>query len=1101
MEGHRADPTPQRREPWPSQSQLFETLPSGIVYHNDRAEIIAANPAAQRILGLTLHELLGLKPMDSRWRVIDDNGSPLSAEARPTMVTLQSGRPVHDTVLGISHPTALETRWINVNTVPVFDEQQILCGVYAVFEDITDRRQLAHQRLLDQSQRNEAQLAGERGRTQVQTFLKQLATRLNLLSDADAIQLAAASALGEFIAANRVGYAEDCQDGETILVARNYCNGLPDMKGRYRYDDYGPELLQAFRAGRAVVRPDIANDASLTAAEKASHAALGLGATVNVPLLHEGHLVAVMFAHSQGARRWTQQDVELIEEVAAMTWSAVLRGRTEGDLRDTQRRLQEALGAAQMAFWEYDELTGRLRGSSTLPNLLGLPDGEELQFNRMLSLIPADQRQQIEGWMAQATSQACTRECRTTIVRPRDGRTAFLQQRLSFQRETPTACAKVTGLAWDVSDSTEADLRFRSLFEQAPLGMALVRLPEGTFLDCNHALADILKRPRADIVGQTWQHFTHPDDLIEDLKAVPPLVQGTLRTYSTEKRYRRRDGSYVWVRLVVSTAHMPITGQSQPCFITTVEDITQRRQMQEQERLIRDQARRLENEHRMRLATSAAHFGFFEVELPSGKTYWSPELREIMGIAHAGGLPPWASDLPFVREILNTPAALSVPSERQFAGPYCFDHVLHVVHNDRDTQWLRVYGQTSETEEEAAPMTQRLYGVAVDITAEQRVLEQLRVSQMSLKIKAEELQLAVEAAGLGTWVWDLRADQLAGSDIGLQHYGLLPGCTLREKEFFALVHPDDRPAVRQEFLKGIRTPRHCEAEFRVTWPDGSEHWIHAAGQSRFNREGVAEYFWGVTRDITEYRQTQQERSRRDEQEQMLKRQVVMQTLQVIAHELHQPLQAVISLNDMTQKALESTRAYTPELGEMLRLSADQSVRAAQVLRELMHELRSWGNDHSRLKSERLDSMLAHVVERAKVDHPGTVFKIRVHRPLPPVRCYDLQTEKVLFNLISNAAEAMAVSGTALPRIDIDVATVQTPDGPQAQVSVRDYGPGISPQNAQRVFDPFFTTKPHGMGLGLAISRSLIQAQGGDLTVLPDCAPGAQFIFTLPFADE
>jgi PAS domain S-box-containing protein len=244
-------------------------------------------------------------------------------------------------------------------------------------------------------------------------------------------------------------------------------------------------------------------------------------------------------------------------------WGAVIRGRAEAELRATQCQLDEALRAAKMGFWEYDELTGHVRGSSTIGAVLGLQDGESLQFNRLLSLMSPTDRLQFEGWMANATLASISREIRTQIVRPRDGREAFVHQRLTFQRAASGGTLRITALAWDVTDSAEADQRFRMLFEQAPLGIVLVQQPEGTILDCNHAFADILRRTRSDVIGKTWQYFTHPDDLAKDLKAVESMLQGTLPGYSAEKRYRRKDGTFVWARLMVSSGRVRVTGTTQ----------------------------------------------------------------------------------------------------------------------------------------------------------------------------------------------------------------------------------------------------------------------------------------------------------------------------------------------------------------------------------------------------------------------------------------------------------------------------------------------------------------------------------------------------------
>ena len=174
-------------------------------------------------------------------------------------------------------------------------------------------------------------------------FLVRLNDRLRPLDDPAQMRLEGARLLGEFTGADRVGYAEDAGDGQTVTVTRHPTAGVPDIEGRHRYDDYGPALLEALRAGRTVVRPDIAQDASLSAAEKAAHATLQLGATVNVPLLKAGKLHAILFVHARAARHWTSGDVALFEDVAERLRADLERARAEAELRATKTWLSAAL--------------------------------------------------------------------------------------------------------------------------------------------------------------------------------------------------------------------------------------------------------------------------------------------------------------------------------------------------------------------------------------------------------------------------------------------------------------------------------------------------------------------------------------------------------------------------------------------------------------------------------------------------------------------------------------------------------------------------------------------------------------------------------------
>ena len=126
---------------------LFETVPQGVVYHDASGAITAANPAAQRILGLSLDQLQGRTPMDPRWHAVREDGSPFPGDQHPAMVALHTGQEVRDVVMGVHVPDRPEHSsqvWILVNAVPLFEDGQ-LHQVYATFEDITERELLARE--------------------------------------------------------------------------------------------------------------------------------------------------------------------------------------------------------------------------------------------------------------------------------------------------------------------------------------------------------------------------------------------------------------------------------------------------------------------------------------------------------------------------------------------------------------------------------------------------------------------------------------------------------------------------------------------------------------------------------------------------------------------------------------------------------------------------------------------------------------------------------------------------------------------------------------------------------------------------------------------
>jgi PAS domain S-box-containing protein len=189
---------------------------------------------------------------------------------------------------------------------------------------------------------------------QQQRFLLRLNDQLKTLHDTVAIQYEAASLVGKYFGADRVGYAEDGGDGKTVHVTTDYTNGVSSLKGTYSYEDYGADLLQALREGRTIIRSDIAADPSFSEEEKAAHATLQLGATVNVPLLRDGALVAIFFMHYRNAHHWTEENISLMQEVAVRTWDAVIRARAEQGLRESEERFRIMADAVPQSMWITD---------------------------------------------------------------------------------------------------------------------------------------------------------------------------------------------------------------------------------------------------------------------------------------------------------------------------------------------------------------------------------------------------------------------------------------------------------------------------------------------------------------------------------------------------------------------------------------------------------------------------------------------------------------------------------------------------------------------------------------------------------------------------
>jgi len=196
--------------------------------------------------------------------------------------------------------------------------------ILACFIDITDRKK-TEEALRRVSQRD--------------AFLVSLADALRPLADVSEIKTTAARLLGQHLRASRVTYAEVTPEGD-VIVERGYADGVPDIPGRYRLDDYGPSLLPEIRAGRNIVVADVANTPGYTEQEKARYVAVQVAANFNVPLLKNGRPVALLAVHQVVPRQWTDEEVLLVEETVERTWATVERARAEQALQTSYKELE-----------------------------------------------------------------------------------------------------------------------------------------------------------------------------------------------------------------------------------------------------------------------------------------------------------------------------------------------------------------------------------------------------------------------------------------------------------------------------------------------------------------------------------------------------------------------------------------------------------------------------------------------------------------------------------------------------------------------------------------------------------------------------------------
>jgi PAS domain S-box-containing protein len=781
--------------------------------------------------------------------------------------------------------------------------------------------------------------------------------------------------------------------------------------------------------------------------------------------------------------------------------------RSDGEIRHvrcvgvpvTQGGIFHGFLGTEMDVTEQEQLTKELRRSEkelrevidTIPATVwsALPDGSNTYVNRRFiefsgmaaeqttgsgwkaAIHPDDLERHTGKWMeAVATGKPHENEVR---FRRSDG-----QYRWHLDREVPLrdedgSIVKWYGVATDIEDRKraeqalhESEKSFRLVIDGIA-GLVAIMTAEGEVEFVNSHMLEYFGKTLEDLKGWTTSDAVHPDDLPNAVAAWMHSVE-TGVPYDVDHRLRRFDGAYRWFHsrgLSLRNAEGRIVR-----WYNLLTDIDERKRWEE--RLRRSEAYLAEAER-------LSHTGSFGWKPDTGAIVWSEESYRIFEYN-----PAEKFTLDRIMERIHPEdrhLALAVAERASSSGDVA-DFKLRLLFPNGHIKHIRVLVRPLGIANDDLEFA----GAIIDRTEANLAEERIRQDEAELRLLIDAIPQQVAVFG-SDW------NPLFANRQAQEYTGLSPQEVQSIAAIDSLIHPDDLGRLRGNRERAIRESLPVETEARIRGKEGIYRWFLLRAYPLQDPQGRVLRWYATRTDITELKSAEQERERLRQLEADLAHINRVSTLgemaASISHELAQPIQITTA---HAKASLRWLQRNPPDLTEV-RKGTERIIEAGTLASEIISRLRSL---YKKSPPQRELVDVNGIIHEMLTLLEGEAFRLSVamrtdfSTELPKTMVDRVQLQQVFMNLMLNAIEAMKEAGG-------DLTVKSELQGGQLQLSVSDTGVGLPMEKMDQIFSAFFTTKPQGSGMGLAISRSIVESHGGQLWASANEGGGATFHFTLP----
>jgi PAS domain S-box-containing protein len=816
----------------------------------------------------------------------------------------------------------------------------------------------------------------------------------------------------------------------------------------------------------------------------------GWHTTLATPLLREGAPIGTILVRRREVRPFHDQQIALLETFAGQAAIAIENvrlfevekqralalARANRDLAEREARIRRLVDANIIGIF-ITGLEGRvLEANDAFLRLVG-HDRDDLVSGRVrwTDLTPPEWREHDKRALRELYSNTIAQPYEKEFFRRDGNRVPVLIGGALFEEGGNEGVAFVLDLTERKRAEQalrDSEYRHRQIIDTVP-SLLWSAGPDGEPTYVNQRILDYTGTRQEDFRHRGWEAFLHPDDLPETAQAFYRAVQ-TGTSHEAVHRVRRSDGEYRWHH----TRAEPLRDQQGRIvqWYGVSVDIDERKKAEE--RLRRSETYLAE-------AQRLSHSGVAAYN-ETATLYGSEEIYRIWGFDPAQGAPSRKAVFqrihPDDRDRLNAEVQRAVSEKRDYSAAY------RIVLPDGTIKHLEVIGRPAFS---ASGELVEIVTTQIDVTERKRAEEALRESEAKIR-------RLVDSNIIGIFIWDFDGRILEANDeflrmVSYDREDLLAGGIW----WTDLTPPDwrDRNNARIERQKGSGRFEPFEKEF--TRKDGSRVPILIGGATfeEDSNQGVAYVLDLTERKRVEAEARESEQRYREAQLELAHANRVATMGQLtasITHEVNQPITAAVTYALAARRFLGAEPPNFQEVDDALSLIVKEGNRAGEIVGRIRTLIKK---EPARKDAVAINDAILEIISLTRTEAANNSVSVRTQlaEGLPRVQGDRVQLQQVLFNLIINAIEAMRDVGEK--ERELLISSRNEPDG--VSVEVRDSGPGFVPAALERVFEAFYTTKPGGLGLGLSICRSIMEAHNGRLWASPNVPRGAIFRFIAP----